>query len=611
MPADRSWFETPLGKALLASAPDPTPTAAPRKFNIGQRMYQNAVPSRLNQGFPSWNSSADAELVTSLANLRSRSRQLVRDAPFAQNARRVIINNVIGTGVRLQSLVSNSRGGLNQRVNDSIEDTWDDWCAADSCHTGGKLHFSDMERMLLGETFEAGEIFVRLHRRPFGDSNIPLALEVVEPERIVDGYSVPSAITGDGMVRMGIEVDAFRRPVAYWIRDLHPGDIRIAGEKSDRAERVPAADIFHMHIVDRWPQTRGEPWLHACAGKLLDMNGYSEAEIVAARGAASYLATIESPEDESTLGDEQPDGTYQAPLEPGTSMRLLPGEKLNFVSPNRPNSALDPFMRFMLREVAAGSGVSYESLSRDYSQGNYSSMRLMLLDDRDCYRALQQWYIRSFRKRLHKEFMTAASLAGAIPALEAKTYFLNPKANGAAFFRPRGWSWVDPTKEVAAFKEAVKAGFTTVGDVIAATSGGADLEDVMRTRSDELEYMDEKKLYFDTSPNVYIPADTRGMMLLTEDGIEPAAAVLPPPAAPGVPGAPGAPAAAIPAEPEPKKPAATDGDEPEGAESDEGDRAQRLRRHMRIINGQIEETSENIDQGRLADSRHGRASHDS
>ena len=46
-------------------------------------------------------------------------------------------------------------------------------------------------------------------------------------------------------------------------------------------------------------------------------------------------------------------------------------------------------MRFMLREIAAGTGVSYESLSRDYSQSNYSSSRLALIDDRDLWRVFQ------------------------------------------------------------------------------------------------------------------------------------------------------------------------------------------------------------------------------
>jgi lambda family phage portal protein len=557
------------------------PAKAHRNGRAGlSRMYANAVPTRLNQGFPSFNTSADAELLTSLRNLRSRSRQLVRDAAFAKNARRIIQNNVIGTGIKLQSLVQTTRGTLAAKINDGIEAAWLKWSSADSCHTGGEVHFHDMERMMLGQVFEAGEVFVRIYRRPFGNSEVPLALEIIEAERIVDGYSQPSAVqAGGGQIRMGVEVDAFRRPIAYWVRDLHPGDVRLDVERTDRATRVPAADMFHLRIIDRWPQTRGEPWLHAVAAKLADMNGYSEAEIIAARGAANYLGTIETPESTESMGEEQIDGSFEMGLQPGSFLKLTPGEKASFLTPNRPNAALDPFMRFMLREVAAGTGVSYESLSRDYSQGNYSSTRLALLDDRDVWRTLQQWFVRSFRARLHLEWMQAAVMAKAIPEVDVLQYALQPEKFTAAIFRPRGWSWVDPTKEVAAYKEAVKAGFTTVGAVIAQTSGGEDLEDIMRTRHDELEYMDELDLAFDTSPAVYVPAETRGQMIIGPDGtVEPAASIVPAadPADPNAPPAPAKPAA------ETEAPESSDDSEPAGAEEDETEE-RGLRRIARIL----------------------------
>jgi lambda family phage portal protein len=413
---------------------------------------------------------------------------------------------------------------------------------------------------------------------------VPLALEIIEAERVVDGYAQPSAVQpGGGQIRMGIEVDAFRRPIAYWVRDLHPGDVRLNVERTDRATRVPAADMFHLRVIDRWPQTRGEPWLHAVAGKLNDLNGYSEAEIIAARGAANYLGTIETPEDANSLAEEQTDGSFEMGLQPGSFLKLVPGEKASFLTPNRPNSALDPFMRFMLREISAGTGVSYESLSRDYSQGNYSSTRLALLDDRDIWRTLQQWFIRSFRIRLHLEWMQAAVLAGSIPEVDRQQYAIQPEKFTAAIFRPRGWSWVDPTKEVAAFKEAVKAGFTTVGAVIAQTSGGDDLEDVMRTRHDELEYMDELDLAFDTSPSVYVPAETRGQMIIGPDGsVEPAAAVVPT-ADPNNPNAQAAPTS----EPAEAATSSDDDSEPVGAEEDETEERgfRRISRILRFSRG--------------------------
>lgn len=494
---------------------------------IQQRMYATAVPNRFNQGFPSFNTSEDLELVSSLRNLRARARALVRDAGYAKSARRVVVNNVIGTGVRMEPMIKTARGVLNERVNEAVKREWRKWMQATSCHTGGKLHFHDMERMLLGQVFEAGEIFLETHRRLFGESTIPYTLEVVEPERIVDGYAEPSTVSAkSGGVRLGIESDRFKRPLAYWIRDLHPGDIRLNLEQSDSVTRVDAADVYHLYVIDRWPQSRGVPWLHAAASKLQDLNGYSEAEIIAARGSASYLGTIETPESPATFAQQAPDNTFQVGVEPGIWMKLNPGEKAQLWSPNRPTTAFDPFMRYMLREIAAAVGVSYESLSHDYSQGSYSSMRVSLLDERDIWRTLQAWWIRTFRHRLHCEWLRTAVMSRAIPEIDLLEYGSNPDKFQAVMFKPRGWSWVDPTKEVAAYTNAVKSGFRTIEDVLAETAGGSDIEDIVKQRAAELAYFREHQLVFDTSPEVYVPAESRGQMVVNDDGdVVPAAEV--------------------------------------------------------------------------------------
>lgn len=239
--------------------------------------------------------------------------------------------------------------------------------------------------------------------------------------------------------------------------------------------------------------------MHAAAAKLHDMNGYSEAEIIAARGAANYMAFIKS-EPDAGFGEEQADGSFQMEMEPGLFQKLAPGEDVNFISPNRPNPNMDPFMRMMLREVAAAVGVSYESLSRDYSQSNYSSSRLALIDDRDLWRTLQQWFIRSFREPLHREWLQAAVLSRAVGAISLDEFAASSAKFEAARWKPRGWTWVDPTKEVQAYKDAVLCGFTTVTDVIAATGGGTDIEDVLQQRERELQLMQEKGLTFESTP---------------------------------------------------------------------------------------------------------------
>jgi lambda family phage portal protein len=478
---------------------------APKVQITAARMYASARGSRVSPAFGVSNSSANSELHGSLERLRNRSRQLVRDAPYAKRAKKIVVDNVIGTGIGMQAEVRATRGELRKTVNDAISTAWWDWCRADRCHTGGRLHFCDLERQVMGQVFEAGEVLIRMHYRAFGDSAVPLSLELIEPERLADTYAEPGPVAKGARVIQGVEVDSFYRPVAYWIRMQHPGELRSDMNATDRLERVPAAQVLHLSIVDRWPQVRGEPWMHAVIRKLADIDGYTEAEIVAARAASMYFGTIETTEDTAALGEEQEDGTYQLPLEPGMIEKLSPGEKLNFINPNRPNAALDPFLRYMLREMAAGCGTSYESLSRDYSQSNYSSSRLALLEDRDTWRAIQQWFIRSFREPLHRAWLQQAALAQSVEGLPIVEYVAAPAKFEAVSFKPRGWSWVDPTKEVEAYKEAVKAGFTTVTDVIAMTDPqGRDAEEVFEQRERELEELEELDLVFDTSPESYI-----------------------------------------------------------------------------------------------------------
>lgn len=461
-----------------------------------RRMYAAARQSRLTSDWTTATTSADAEIRTSLTSLRARCRALDRDSAYAKRVKVIVVNNVVGSGIGMQAQVHNARRKLVKKVNDAIEWAFWRWMRADYCHTGGTLDFASLERALMSQIFEAGEVFVRFHRRPFGGSGVPFSLELIESERVP--HTIQPLAAAFNEARMGIEVDEFYRPVAYWVRRHHPSDFQYPGQRGpEDVERVPASEILHLRLIDRWPQTRGVPWLHAVAKKINDLDGYSEAEIVAARGAANYMGTIET-DPMATVGEETEDGDRELEIGPGLVLRLAVGEKFTFNNPNRSNAALDPFMRYMLREVAAGAGVSYEALSRDYSQSNYSSSRLSLIDDRDSWRVLQSWFIRNFRDVVHRRWLQQAVLAGAINGITVEDYALNAEKFEEVKFKPRGWSWVDPTKEVNAFKEAEKAGYITKTQIIAQTGSGLDFEDVAEERRQELDMLAELGLEFDT-----------------------------------------------------------------------------------------------------------------
>jgi lambda family phage portal protein len=466
---------------------------------VAQRMYAGARASRLTTGLSSSSTSADSELVTSLTALRARSRQLCRDVSYAKRAKVLVVNNVIGSGIGMQAQVYNTRGELNTRVNDDIETVWCEWSKADSCHTGGRLSFAAFERACIAQIVEAGECFVRLHYQPFGDSKIPFALELIEAERVADQYSTGYLAAQSGNeIRMGVEVDSYFRPVAYFFTERHPSEFQFGLNHADKVERVPADQIIHLATGERWPQTRGEPWFAPVIKTFADVSGYVEAEITRARIQASPPWVIQTPEPSTSFGEEQDDGSVEMTVEPGVAKRLNPGEVMNAPPVNSPNPQVEPFMRYLLQNISAGLGVSYASLSADYSQSNYSSSRLALLDDRDIWRVFQSWFIDAFRVPVHRKWMQQAVLARAFSTFGVEQWALDREKFESVRFRPRGWGWVDPTKEVEAFKEAVRSGFMTMQDVV--STSGADIEELFDQRKKEVEMAEEAGLVFDTDP---------------------------------------------------------------------------------------------------------------
>lgn len=466
----------------------------------GRRAYAGAKIGRLLEDWIAGQSSADAEIRTSLRKLRDRSRQLARDNDFVRQVIRTMQNNVVGQGIKLQAQIKRGRGrnagAMNTELNDQIEMLWKRWQRAEYCHTGGKFSFFDIERLIVSEQVQSGEVMIRIIKRSFGGSPVPLALEVIESDYLDELYN--GRHTNGNEIRMGVERDEWGRPVAYHLKEFHPGDTQFAGSvtrESQRHRRIPAEEIMHIFLPDRVTQSRGVPLIASTITRLHQLGGYEEAEVIAARASAALMGFIESPEGEVPYDDV--DGSDRvSDFEPGVFKYLAPGERVNVPQMNRPGGQFDPFMRAMLRGAAAGMGVSYESLSRDYSQSNYSSSRLALLDDRDNWKAMQKWLIERFHQRVFETWMEMAWASG---ALNLPGYEQSPDPYLAVRWMPRGWSWVDPAKEVRAFKDAVRCGFMTQSDVLAAS--GYDLEETMLRRQREVEMASDMELVFDTNPD--------------------------------------------------------------------------------------------------------------
>lgn len=476
-----NWLRSLFGKK------DPLPS---------RRSYAGAMHNRLTSDWVASSSSQDSELLTSLRPLRNRSRQLCRDNDYARGAVRTIVNNIVGKGMTLQAQVKRKRGDrFDENINSAIEELWGDWSQAKYCHTAGKLSFSGIERLAMKSVIESGEVLIRLVKKSFDGSPVPLAIEIIEADQLVDEYTSGNGTAG--IIRMGVEVDEWQRPIAYWMYPHHPGDYQFARSSvGSRLLRVPASEILHPFIFERPNQTRGIPWFYSTLVRLRNVGGYEEAELVAARAQASVMGFIQSPDGEM-FGDGVEGSQRLTSLEPGAIEMLAPGETFAGFAPTRPNMGFDPFVRMMLRGVATGIGMSYEALSRDYSNTSYSSARTALLDERDHYRIVQDWLIENVNNPIYLIWLELAVMSGAI-ALPG--YELNPRFYQKSRWTARGWQWVDPQNEVAAYKEAIKAGFTTTSQVVA--QSGLDIEDVLKERRRELDLAKELDIAFDTTLEV-------------------------------------------------------------------------------------------------------------
>ena len=474
-------------------------TRRPRR---GSRLYAGAKVTRLEADWVTSSTSADAEISSSLVRLRDRARQLVRDNDYARAALRAIVSNVVGTGIKLQAQVAmlRGRGRLDQATNDRIETAWARWGRATTCHVAGQLAWEDVERLVMRATAEAGEVFVRLVPQAFGGGQTALGLEIIEADLLdekVDGSGagVPKQLAG-GEWRLGVHVNDWGRPIEYAFLTSHPGDGR-GRSVAARRVLVPAEQVLHIKLTERPGQTRGVTWFASAIRQLHQLAGFIEAEVVRARANSSLMGFVLTDGDAAgeALGEEV-EGEYVTQFEPGVWKTLFPGQRVEVPQLDAPDGQLEPFGRFMLRSMAAGVGVSYEAISSDFSQTNYSSSRLSLLAEREQWKALQKQLIRDLHRPVFAAWLRAAVQAG---ELSLPGYDVAPERfEDAMRWVPRGWEWVDPEKEGAAYRDAVRNGFMTRAEVV--MSRGGDWNDTIETLANEKAELDALGLVLDTDP---------------------------------------------------------------------------------------------------------------
>src|SRR5215472_9532721 len=376
------------------------------------------IASRLGQNTLLW---------SSLDQLRARSRDAVRNNPWAAAALDRFESNVIGTGIQPHWQHP------DPQIRNQIHAAWNRWQQeADWC---GQLDFYGLQALMAREILEAGEVFIRYRLRPPKDRRyIPLQLQLLEGEQLPVWRNIPRLTNGHA-VRSGIEFDVQQQRVSYHFYREHPGESMYYQEAYEIVE-IPADEIRHIYRFTRAGQLRGEPRMTAVLALLYELEQYTDAALVKKKIAAMFAGFITKPVPEaqilppdpaalsSTSDPPYPDpGTAGAKMEAGTMQDLLPGEGIVF--PNMPTeSDFEAFMRTELHKFAAGVGLTYEQITTDLRGVNYSSIRAGLLEFR---RACEQFQymvlVQQGCQPIMKRWMDEAVLAG---RLKLPGYFRDP-----------------------------------------------------------------------------------------------------------------------------------------------------------------------------------------
>lgn len=435
------------------------------------RSFDGASSGRRTKNWRTPSTSANAENEAAHVTLRNRSRDLVRNNPYANKAVQTIVSNTVGYGVMAGFT------GPNARLNKAANKVWAEWAHSSKCDANGIHDFYGIQALVLRTVVESGECLILRETSPA--LKTPLRLRVLEPDHL---DSSRDGKTADGnTIRNGIEYDISGEPLAYWLYDHHPGDRWQFEVSTYTSKRIPAERVAHIFRVDRPGQRRGIPWSAPVMLRLRDLDDYEDAQLTRQKIAACFTAFVT---------DSDPDSTAQVEMlekmEPGIIELMPPGRDVKIATPPTV-TGYNEYVQQVLHAVACGFGISYESLTGDLANTNFSSGRMGWIE---MHRNIEAWrwqmLIPQMMGKVWDWFEQAAGIAG------------TDLSRVLVEWTPPRREMIDPTKEVPAVISAIRGGLMTLSE--AQRSFGFDPERMLEEYKGDFDKLDSLGLTLDCDP---------------------------------------------------------------------------------------------------------------
>lgn len=420
------------------------------------------------------------------------ARDMVRNTPFAVRAQQVVAGNVVGDGIlpkitfAAQAAAPLPAEGVRRRIiarGLHLTETYLDTVAIDR---QGRANLYGLQRQIINTVVDSGECLVRVYDGAVA-SNFPLQIDVLEPDHL--DQAKYGMVEGGGEIRDGIEYDADGQRVAYWLFPEHPGGDWSLGTLRGISERVPVGRVMHIYRVDRPGQQRGVSWFAPVMMKLQDLADHEDAQLMRQKIAACFAAF--------RVQGEGAVRNVPETMSPGMIYDLGEGEDIRFSQPPTVDG-YDDFSRSVLRSVAAGIGITYEALTGDLSQVNFSSARMGRME-MDGNVSAWQWLmiVPQFLVPFGQHFLRAWAAHDEARMVEAGD-------TGDVFSQLRV-SWVpprkfivDPAREFSALREAVRSGFASRQQIVRQL--GIDPERLLEEQAQDKDEADRLGLPFDSDP---------------------------------------------------------------------------------------------------------------
>lgn len=458
----------------------PAWAASRLKSRLELRAYEAAKPSRLHRQRTD-RGSGDTSVRMAGDSLRIQARYLDENHDLARGVLNTLVNNIVGTGIRIEALAKDKKGESLTGFNNKIHKLFEDWMLKPE--VTWELHWNQLQRLAARSWLRDGEVLAQLLE---GTSSalehgtvIPFSIELIEPDLLPMDFNDEKK-----EIIQGVQKNKWGKATGYYIYKKHPHNSTYHIDMRQGIKYISADKILHLKLADRVRQTRGVSIFASVLNRMDDIKGYEESERIAARVAASMCAFIrKSPDGPMTSAKIDGAGHRLMTMKPGMIFdNLLPGEDIDMIESNRPNTMLEQFRNSQLRAVAAGTCTSFSSIAKDYN-GTYSAQRQELVEQSVHYAVLREHFIERFVRPIWQRFIRIVLLTDAISIPNN----IDVGTITDADFRGPTIPWIDPLKEIHAEEKAVQAGFKSRSQVIRERGNNPSIvnEQIKRERIEE------------------------------------------------------------------------------------------------------------------------------